>query len=76
MPTKLDSIRIQSSQAKSGNSVVRDVNGSFSARAQSAGDKSLKKKIQLYVNYENPLQVWIKTTSGVVACTTPEPPCP
>lgn len=35
--TKADSSRIQSSQAKSGNSVGKD---SFSSRAQSAGDKS------------------------------------
>jgi hypothetical protein len=35
--TKAASSRIQSSQAKSGNSVGKD---SFSARAQSAGDKS------------------------------------
>ena len=35
--TKSDSSRIQSSQAKSGNSVGKD---SFSSRAQSAGDKS------------------------------------
>jgi len=35
--TKVDSVRIQSSQAKSGKSVGKN---SFSARAQSAGDKS------------------------------------
>lgn len=46
MPTKMtksDSIRIQSSQAKSANSVGK---GSFSARAQSAGDKSNTKSIK------------------------------
>jgi hypothetical protein len=35
--TKADSVRIQSSQAKSGNYVGKD---SFSSRAQSAGDKN------------------------------------